>query len=170
MDEAVATLAAAFERDQFTSWVISDADARRRGLRELFGALLPEMLGRGGVLQVTPAGEAAALWYPPDFPLRFEGPRGARPEVAAAFEAIGAARPSGRCWFLDFIGAREGGRGHGSALLRCMHERLDAQGAASALWTGAERNLAFYGRHGYRLLRRLDFAGASAWWLWRDPA
>ncbi|MDX6732846.1 MAG: hypothetical protein QOC54_2794, partial [Baekduia sp.] len=38
------------------------------------------------------------------------------------------------------------------------------------LETGKERNLAFYGRHGFEVLDRLDLPkGPPVWFLWREP-
>lgn len=67
------------------------------------------------------------------------------------------------------IGARTERRGVGSALMGVGLRRLDTAAVSSALMTGAERNLAFYRKHGYRELQRIDFPGANAWWMWRDP-
>ncbi len=90
-------------------------------------------------------------------------------EIIDAFRTIFAARPQPPYWYLHGIGARTERRGVGSALMGVGLRRLDTAGVPSALMTGAERNLAFYRKHGYRELRRFDFRGASAWWMWRDP-
>lgn len=138
-------------------------------MREMFDSLLPTAAREGAVLHVTADLEAAALWRPPGAELAFEGPAGARPEVTAAFAAVGARRPAAAHWYLDFLGARNAGQGHGSSLVRHMHSRTDAEGIATALWTGDQRNLGFYGRLGYAVVQHLDLGGAGAWWLWRDP-
>ena len=55
---------------------------------------------------------------------------------------------------------------HRSALLRHRHAVIGS--AASALWTGAERNLEFYRTNGYRVTSRHNADGATAWWLSRQ--
>lgn len=62
------------------------------------------------------------------------------------------------------------GSGVGSALLAPGLELCDREGLAAYLETGRERNLAFYGRHGFRVTGRLQLpAGPPVWLMCRDP-
>jgi ribosomal protein S18 acetylase RimI-like enzyme len=64
---------------------------------------------------------------------------------------------------------RQGG-GLGSALLAPGLELCDREGLPAYLETGNERNLAFYGRHGFRTTGRLTLPrGPPLWLMRRDP-
>ena len=62
------------------------------------------------------------------------------------------------------------GSGVGSALLVPGLELCDREGLAAYLETGRERNLAFYGRHGFRVTESIRLpAGPQVWLMRRDP-
>ena len=62
------------------------------------------------------------------------------------------------------------GAGVGSALLSPGLELCDREGLAAYLETGKERNLAFYGRHGFRTVGRLKMPYGPRLWLMRRDA
>ena len=170
VDPLTAALAAAFRRDDLAVWIFPDPLSRDAALAAMFRSRLRDALHDDEtVVDVADDLSGAAIWQSPRVPLDDDPPPGARPVVIDAFRTIFAARPEPPYWYLHGIGARTERRGVGSALMGVGLRRLDASGAPSALMTGAEGNLAFYRKHGYRELRRFDFPGASAWWMWRDP-
>jgi len=170
VDPLTAALAAAFRRDDLAVWIFPDPLSRDAALAAMFRSRLRDALHDDEtVVDVADDLSGAAIWQSPRVPLDDDPPPGARPVVIDAFRTIFAARPEPPYWYLHGIGARTERRGGGSALMGVGLRRLDASGAPSALMTGAEGNLAFYRKHGYRELRRFDFPGASAWWMWRDP-
>jgi len=149
-------------------WIVPDPEARREGLRAMFERHLPEAIEQGATVLVTDDLGAAAVWLPPGMNGDAAPPPGARPEVVEAITAMNAAHPIRPHWYLEWLGSREGQAGRGSALMMHMLAFTDAAGMPTSLWTGAPRNLEFYGKHGYTVLQRLDFEGASGWWLWRE--
>ena len=59
----------------------------------------------------------------------------------------------------------------GTALIRPGLELCDREGLPAYLETGKERNLAFYGRHGFRVTDEVRLPkGPPVWFMWRDPA
>jgi predicted N-acetyltransferase YhbS len=75
--------------------------------------------------------------------------------------------------YLAVLGVDPGrqGDGVGSALIRPGLELCDREGLPAYLETGKERNLAFYGRHGFRVTEELTLPkGPPIWLMWRDPA
>lgn len=163
-------LAESFLRQDMVLWVFPEPRRRDEVLVAMFRSRLSAALvDAETVADVADDLSGGAIWKSPQVPLDDNPPPDARPEVVEAFRAIYAARPEAPFWYLHGIGARVEHRGIGSALMTVGLRRCDATGVPSALWTGDERNLAFYRKHGYRELQRFDFQGASAWWMWRDP-
>ncbi len=170
VDPLTAALAEAFHRDDLAVWIFPDQRVRDAALAAMFRSRLSEALHDAEtVVDVADDLSGAAIWQSPRVRFDDNPPPGARPDVIDAFRTIFAARPQPPYWYLHGIGARTERRGVGSALMGVGLRRLDTAGVPSALMTGAERNLAFYRKHGYRELRRFDFRGASTWWMWRDP-
>jgi ribosomal protein S18 acetylase RimI-like enzyme len=64
------------------------------------------------------------------------------------------------------------GRGFGAALIQPVLSRCDRSGTPAYLESSKERNIAFYERHGFRVLEQLPLskAGPSIWPMWRDSA
>ena len=51
-----------------------------------------------------------------------------------------------------------------------MLERCDREGVGAYLESSKERNVAFYGRHGFRVTGETRFPrGPRLWLMWRDP-
>ena len=75
-------------------------------------------------------------------------------------------------WYLAFLGVRpsEQGKGLGSALIRPVLSRCDAERAPAYLETSNERNLSLYQRHGFKVVRECDIPnGPHFWGMWREP-
>lgn len=168
LEQAAASLAEAFDRDPMARWIEPEPATRVAGLRGLFEHRLRVAMEQGATVLVTDDLGAAAVWLPPGMSAEAGPPPEARSDVVEALAAMDAAHPIRPHWYLEWLGSREGGAGRGSALMSHMLPITDAAGMPTALWTGGEGNLDFYGRRGYAVLERIDFEGASGWWLWRD--
>ncbi|MDP9321964.1 MAG: hypothetical protein M3P16_12805 [Chloroflexota bacterium] len=165
-------LADAFFDDPIQVWILPDPATRLAIGTEIFTAIATGAFAADRDVYVTDALSAVSIWAAPGT-YTYEEPLGLPPAVSAAFARIWASHPKAPHQYLEFNGVRRAaqGHGHGSAVLGPGLASADAAGAPSALWTGHDRNLDFYGTYGYRVLERLDFPpGPSAWWLWRDTA
>ena len=91
----------------------------------------------------------------------------------AGANAVERGHPSDPHWYLDYIGVASGGRnrGAGSALLRPMLERCDAERMPAYLNAGTQESRRLYERHGFHATAeiRLPFGGPSLWRMWREP-
>jgi ribosomal protein S18 acetylase RimI-like enzyme len=91
-----------------------------------------------------------------------------------AVEAMRAETVPGSHWYLAGIGVEPAVQRHGvgSALLRPGLDAADRAGLPAALLTNSERNLAFYERHGFRVIHEGETpsGGPHAWMMRREPA
>ena len=73
----------------------------------------------------------------------------------------------------DYIGvaATARGRGAGSALMRPVLDRCDADAIGAFLNAGSERSRDLYARHGFEVTRRVELprGGPPLWSMWRAP-
>ena len=163
----------------YSLMVYARPNDRRRGpaLATLYGAILWDYLVRGEVY-ATPDFTGVAAWLRPGtpmpsfiqqarsgmlrLPLGF-GLRGflrllAYDEVGRRLHHQYASEPH---WFLALIGVDVGhqGQGLGSALMRPMLARADAEGKACWLDTHQENNVRLYQRHGFEIAERVDLPG-----------
>lgn len=76
-------------------------------------------------------------------------------------------------YYLGVIGVEpeRQGQGIGSAIMQPVLERCDRERIVASLQTGAERNLPFYERHGFRIVDETTVSNwmISAWIMRRDP-
>jgi GNAT superfamily N-acetyltransferase len=176
-DRARAVLGRAFY--DYNLMVYSQPYDRRRGpaVATLYGAMLWDCLVRGEVY-VTPEFTGIAAWLAPctripsfwqqvqagmlRLPLGF-GLRGftrllAYDEVGRRLHHQYAPEPH---WYLAAIGvdARHQGQGVGSALMRPMLARADAEAKACWLDTHQEQNVRLYIRHGFEIAERAEVPG-----------
>jgi len=184
--EASVILARAFQDDPAWSWVLPNA--RRRE------ALLPWLFRVG--FEITQAEVwttrrgvvGCARWLPPGPPHVHVGPMlralVATPmrvrEGTTRFLAYGRAVEAMRAetvpeahWYLAGIGVDPSvqRRGVGGALLRPGLDAADQARLPAALLTNSERNLSFYERHGFAVIRegRTPENGPHAWMMRREP-
>jgi GNAT superfamily N-acetyltransferase len=178
-------LAHAFAHDPPMRWVMGASPRAEQRLRPYFAALLHRFhLPRGEVWMCEdPLGAAAWVepggWPPPASLEVSMAPLlvrtfGRHPRRAAAAARVnGRGHPTEPHWFLDYIGVDAGARsrGTGSALMRPMLERCDAEGTGAFLNAGSRRSRDLYARHGFEVVRRLEFprGGPPLWAMWRDP-
>ena len=129
----------------------------------------------------------AAAWVGPG-----EWPPSASLELALApmllrtfgrhpLRALGASRVNGRAHpaesrtgFSTTSGSRprRAAAAPGSALMRPVLERCDAEGIGAFLNAGSERSRDLYARHGFEVTRRVELphGGPPLWGMWRAPA
>jgi ribosomal protein S18 acetylase RimI-like enzyme len=169
--EASAVLARAFQEDPAWAWVLPDAKRRE--------ALLPWLFRLGFEMTdadvwATPGRVlGAARWLPPGRPALRVGtalrafvttPVRLREATSRFFaygravETMRAKAAGGPHWYLAGIGVEpaEQRRGIGSALLAPGLEGAARAGLPCVLLTNAERNLSFYGRHGFEVVLEGD--------------
>jgi ribosomal protein S18 acetylase RimI-like enzyme len=172
------TLAAAFLDDPVFSWCLPDRARRAEVLPGFFrlaaGAVVP-----AGEATVAADGRAAALWVPPGTPAVTD-PDAFGAAVAELFgddaertftlmAMLDEIHPTERHRFLWFVGTRPEaqGQGRGSALLRQMLARSDAEGVPTRLDATSEDNRRLYGRHGFEVVAVHSVAGSPPMWPMR---
>lgn len=178
-------LARSFDDDPVATWA-SPADGPRRKVLERFhGARLRQLMRDR---EVWTAGDlsSAALWATPErwrttaredaaLVRSMLRPRllARLPLVVAGLLAIEREHPpEPPHWYLAVLGTDPSaqGQGLGSAVLRPVLERCDADGVGAYLESSKERNVDFYARHGFRVTGELRLPrGPRVWPMWREP-
>lgn len=176
----------------YTLMVYALPDARRRapGVTALYAGLLSDCF-RNGEVYVTRDGSGVACWLPAEranagfwrqvragmlsVPLKFGWKAFGRllpyDEMTRKLHHQHASMPH---WYLSAIGVEpeRQGQGVGSALMRPILDRADAQGVACYLETHREGNVRLYQRHGFEVVCRADVPGHAVpiWAMLRKPA
>jgi len=173
----------AFRDDPVQRWLFpGDAAYEGRGLAN-FELMVRRML-EVGLVHTTARLEGAALWLPPGRDL-LERPggtlfsarsilflRGGIVRGARFFGVLARNHPRVPHWYLPVLGTAPEyqGRGVGSALLRALLARSDAEGLPAYLESSKERNLPFYQSHGFELQGTLCTPGSpTVWPMLRAP-
>jgi ribosomal protein S18 acetylase RimI-like enzyme len=179
-----AVLARAFHDDPVTRWVYA-AERRRAKWAGRFFRWQLERLASLDASWTTGDRDGAALWALPErwredgretLTLLRQTLPGVLPRLPRVLRGLGqveARHPGQRHLYLAVLGVDPAaqGNGVGSRLIRPGLELCDREGLPAYLETGRERNLAFYGRHGFRVLDELQLpAGPPVWFLWREPS
>jgi GNAT superfamily N-acetyltransferase len=178
-------LARAFHNDPVTSWACPPKRMRPRVLERLFGRRIRHLHAHDE-LWTSEDLASAAVWAPPD---RWKTTTAQDLSYAACMldprlilrmpmvvrgllgvEEIHPPKPPH--WYLAILGTDPSaqGQGLGSAMIRPVLEECDHDGVAAYLESSKKENIAFYARHGFRLLgeHRLP-RGPLVWPMWRDP-
>lgn len=183
-----AALGRAFADDPVMTWMLPDAEQRRRNLHRLFAALTRyHHLARGGV-EVAPHGGgigAAALWDPPGAWRHTRGEelralpgllltfRRALSRGAVVADMMKDAHPEEPHWYLAVIGSDPAvrGRGYGQALMSSRLDRCDAEHAPAYLESSNPDNIPYYQRFGFEVTGELVVpdGGPRLWPMWRAP-
>jgi len=182
VDVVAASLALAFFDDPVMAFLFPDGPSRVRRLTRFFlTGLSAQHLSHGACF--TDEGRAgAALWSPPGHwrmtvaqQLRggtgFIAALGTHiPRALRALATVQRAHPDTPHYYLAVLGTRpdQQGRGLGSALLRPILDRCDAEGLGAYLESSKESNLAFYRRHGFEVTGEIRLPGGPPVWpMWR---
>lgn len=180
-------LAGAFTDDPVWAWLVpTDAPRRDERLRTFFTSMARSYLRRDKHAYLAGDAAGAALWSAPgswNLPVR-EVVR----ESLPALRAFGRNLPRAlrtqleverkhpkepTHWYLGYLGVAPGhqGQGIGTALLREVLERADADRVPAFLESSNERNLTLYERSGFRVVESYAALGKgpTIWRMWREP-
>ncbi len=179
------TLARAFLEDPVAMWAFRHDELRPGALERFQAARVRQLLGEEEVW-TSEDRACAALWAPPgrwrttarqDAALLrpFAHPRLLSRLPFVALGLLGVERkhpPQPPHYYLAMLGTDPDhqGQGLGSALMRPVLERCDADGVGAFLESSKERNIDFYARHGFRVVQEIRLPrGPLMWQMWRDP-
>jgi ribosomal protein S18 acetylase RimI-like enzyme len=172
----VATLASAFHDVPIFRWFLPD-EGRRAEILPAFFAAMVEAYTPWGEIHSAADGLAVAVWAPPGAAM----PAAQATALAATLPAVlgeygarmrelrpllDAAHPTFPHWFLHFLAVRPEvqGQGHGSALLKPMLERADAEGIPAYLDATSEDNKRLYERNGFGVQQVLTLRDSPPLW------
>ena len=183
------TLSSAFVEDPMTPYLFpADSDKQQR-LRAVFRVEL-RCTFRRGVIEIIAEGKAIAIWLPPG---RMKGALTAMLGSGAllaplrlglkatwrgilllkSIQELHSSSMSSDHWYLLALGVhpRHQGQRWGSELVRHGLTRAQSMNLPSYLETTNQRNIAFYQRHGFRLVgeRMVARGGPKVWGMLCPP-
>jgi ribosomal protein S18 acetylase RimI-like enzyme len=185
VDAMAAQLAKTFFDDPVTSHIFHNPARRDAGLRAYFGTQMrADYLPFGGCY-TTEGVTGSAIWAPAGKPL-LTGLTGiltmlpVLPYVATnlvttlrLLNLVESMHPHEPHWYLATLGVAVERQGHGvgSALMRPVLEHCDAVGMPCYLESSKERNVPFYRRHGFAVVKEVSLPGDGPpiWTMWREP-
>ena len=178
-------LARAFYEDPVAAWMMPRDERRLGQLERAFEIGLDGLFMREGECWTTDGVVGGAIWQPPGTwrvpagrQLRLLGPmalvyRGDLWRSLRAFQELEREHPRDRDhWYLPFIGVDPEwqGKGLGTALLRPILDRCDAEGLPAYLEASTPRNRTCYERNGFEVIGTLTHRGGPMMWkMWREP-
>ncbi len=184
VDAMCASLAAAFDDDPVTSFLIPPGAAHLSKLRRFFLLLTRyQHLPHGGCY-TTDDRVGGALWDPPGlWKMSNSAILRATPTMLSVLGArtvtalrtlaeIERLHPQEPHWYLAVLGTapEHQGKGIGSALLAPVLETCDHDGLPAYLESSKASNVPFYERHGFKVTREIQLPkGPTVWAMWRDP-
>jgi ribosomal protein S18 acetylase RimI-like enzyme len=178
-------LARAFFDDPVAQWAFPPERLRLAALERFQERRLRQLLAEEEVWTTSEL-TCGALWAPPErwkttlaqdaaFLRCFANPRLAVRAPIAVSGMLALQRshpPHPPHYYLALLGTDPDhqGRGLGSALLAPVLEQCDRDGVGAFLESSKESNIAFYARHGFRVVQEFRLLrGPSMWKMWRDP-
>jgi GNAT superfamily N-acetyltransferase len=183
--ELAGALARAFDGDPPMRWFLPDEATRQERARRLFDVMLRRVHLARDYCYTTEAIVGGALWVPPGtFRLGVVDQVALLPGMLRVFgRGLGRAQrgltvmesghPRAPHYYLDSLGVEPEwqGRGLGSALMRPVLERCDAERMPAYLNAGSARSRDLYLRHGFRVTEEFSLPddGPPLWRMWRDP-
>jgi ribosomal protein S18 acetylase RimI-like enzyme len=186
IDAMAAQMATTFLDDPVLMHIMRNERRRDPGLRAYFGTQMRADYMAFGGCYVAEGYLGSAVWGPAGKPL-LTGVRGVLtllpvlPYVAANLvttlrivNLIESMHPHEPHWYLASLGTAVDvqGKGVGSALMRPVLEHCDKEGLPAYLESSKERNVPFYRRHGFEVVKEVTLPGKNApniWTMWRDP-
>jgi ribosomal protein S18 acetylase RimI-like enzyme len=180
----VAMLGRAFADDPFYHWLLRSPATRDRYAGRFFAWQLRRLLVQEQVTMTTD-GAAVAVWALPDrwresareairlFVGVAPGMFTYLPSVMRGLNQVDRRHPIQPHLYLSLLGCDPPaqGEGRGSAVLAPGLALADREVLPAYLETSKERNVAFYGRFGFRVREeiRMPGDGPALWLMWRDP-
>jgi ribosomal protein S18 acetylase RimI-like enzyme len=174
--EVVETLSSAFFDVPIFRWFIPD-ETRRAAILPAFFTAMCEAYLPWGEIHRSADGLAAAVWAPPGQHMPEAQSAVVGERLAALFgddiarlgeirALLAPGHPTRPHWFLHFLAVRPEaqGRGYGSALLRPMLERADAEGIPAYLDATSEENKRLYLRHNFVVQRTVTLRDSPPLW------
>jgi GNAT superfamily N-acetyltransferase len=174
----------AFHDDPIYRWLVPRERQWERNGQHLFACYLRQSAASGTVL-TTPEREGAALWVRPSAPgpgvlerLRSAAAllrtvRARTPLALRAAAVIHRHHLRDPHWYLSILGTEPPlqGLGIGSALMRPVLERCDAEGRLAFVKTATRSTLPLYEQHGFAIVDafRLPAGGPEVWCMVRRP-
>ena len=186
LDGMAGALARAVADDPLMSFIVPDAARRRRVLQPLFTMELGKTALRVREVYTTEQQAGAAIWAAPGtwrlsplamVPLlpattRLLGLGGLR-RFFSVFSTLEKHHPAEPHWYLEGLGTDPAHqrRGVGSALMRPVLDRCDADGVPAYLETQRSENVPYYRHHGFEVRGEVDVpkGGPHLWLMWREP-
>jgi len=180
-----AQLAKTFWDDPVMGHVFRDDMRREDGLRAYFATQMrADYLAFGGCY-TTEGHAGSAIWAPAGKPL-LTGMMGVLTmmpvmpyvwrnmgTVLRVLNTIEREHPEEPHWYLASLGTAVDmqGKGVGGALMSPVLRHCDAEGLPAYLESSKERNVPFYRRHGFEVVKELPLPGGgpSVWTMWREP-
>jgi GNAT superfamily N-acetyltransferase len=187
----VGSLARAFYDDPLFNHFLPDPISQTKGLLTFMGAAVADATPFGEIWIAHTGGKVAccAVWLPPG-----AYPRGARRDLITNLRGAPTFMRSGRRvagalrlvaavdkahhevdephYYLGLLGTdplyQRAGAGH--AVLRPVLDRCDTEGIHAYLETQKEENLAYYARHAFDVIQKLEVDGVPpVWTMMRKP-
>lgn len=180
-----AMLARSFHDDPIFTWLVPDETRRPRKLERLFGTMLKGFPSQWEASTTTsPDCAGVAMWAPPDhwklglgvqlrmIPGVLRAIGMAIPKYLAVFSEIEKHHLHEPHWYLAGLGTDppHQRKGIGAALMQPVFERCDREGLPAYLETQKEKNVPYYGHHGFDVIEEMDLPkGGPHLWLMRRP-
>ena len=185
VDAMAAQLAKTFWDDPVTSHIFRREASRDAALRAFFGTQMrADFLPFGGCY-TTEGYAGSAIWAPAGKPMHTG--LGAvltmmpvlpyvwnrLPTTLRLLNVIESMHPKEPHWYLASLGTavEMQGKGIGGALMQPVLSHCDAAGLPCYLESSKERNVPFYRRHGFEVVREVPLPndGPPIWTMWREP-
>ncbi|WCB92032.1 hypothetical protein DSM104299_00713 [Baekduia alba] len=184
IDTLAGALTRAFHDDPVTRWVYAGEPKRPQWSGRFFAWQLERLMPQDVSWTTDDGAGGAALWALPNrwresgretlslLRLTLPGVLPRLPRVMRGLGQVELRHPSERHLYLAVLGVdpERQGQGVGSQLIRPGLDLCDRERLPAYLETGKEANVAFYGRHGFAVVDRIDLPkGPPVWFLWREP-
>lgn len=177
-------LTRAFWDDPMTEWLLPDERSRSRRVRPFWRSLVRMYIRSPRPAFVAGDALGCAMWSPPaqwrattaetlrKIPVILPGVGRGVGKMIRLFRETERRHPKEEHWYLGLLATDPGhqGQGIGSSLILTMLSRADGEGLPAYLETSKERNVAFYGRHGFEVVDQFTINDSPPMWLmWREP-
>lgn len=178
--EAVRILASAFRDDPVINWTGNNPTT----LEPFFEITLPVFTPHQ-LCYLDPQGRGAAAWLGPHQKLKWPFSFSSAAKIMKLGGAKGVYRmllsgmktehyhPKTPHYYLFAIGVtpESKGCGLGTALIREVLRRCDAEHMPAYLENSKAENLPFYAGHGFKVIKQIQFAASAppVWLMWREP-